>query len=309
MGRPFWTFLAWCGIHSLGLHRKVSSLWAAGCHFFLPAWQRITSDKFVLQVIRQGYTLPFVRPPPPLSLSPVETPLPRLLSKDRRCGKRLRPSSTRGPWRLSICPGRPGGILFPLLPGHQAHWWVPPHPQPTWSQLVYSSSQILHGNPDLNPSGSSQRLVDGVAGSQGCLFACTDSPQSLAVPSVCSQEPGRGAHCLSMESSPFWLSHCPQSFYQTPGSVSSSPAFAVMSDVSLHRHFSCSGVSKPDSTHPRHQSPLSLQAGFYHKPQEVGPCPVSGNAPLGSSDRHRQGIGVSIPGTDRNDYSMQLEHC
>ncbi len=48
--------------------------------FFLPAWQRITSNKFVLEVIRQGDSLPFVRPPP-LSLSPVETPLPRLLSK------------------------------------------------------------------------------------------------------------------------------------------------------------------------------------------------------------------------------------
>ncbi len=48
--------------------------------FFLPAWQRITSDKYVLEVVRQGYSLPFVRPPP-LSLSPVETPLPRLQSK------------------------------------------------------------------------------------------------------------------------------------------------------------------------------------------------------------------------------------
>ncbi len=76
-----------------------------------------------------------------------------------------------------------------------------------------------------------------------------------------------------------------------------------MSDVSVHRHLSCSGIGKPDSAHPRHQSPLSLQAGFYHKPQEVGPCPVSGNAPLGSSDQHGQGIGFSIPGLDRYDYS------
>ncbi len=51
--------------------------------FFLPAWQCITSDQFVLEVIRQGYSwysLPFVMPPP-LSLSPVETPLPKLQCK------------------------------------------------------------------------------------------------------------------------------------------------------------------------------------------------------------------------------------
>ncbi len=48
--------------------------------FFLAAWQRITSDNFVLEVIRQGYSLPFVELLP-LSLSPMETPLPKLLDK------------------------------------------------------------------------------------------------------------------------------------------------------------------------------------------------------------------------------------
>ncbi len=193
----------------------------------------------------------------------------------------------------------PGGILFPLFPGHQAHWWVPPHPQPTRPQLIYLSCQVPHGDPLFHSSGSSQRLVDGVAGSPGRLSACDDTPQSLAVPSVCSQ-----GHCLPMEGSPFWLSHCPQSFYQTPGFISSSPAFAGMSDVPVHRRpLSCTGISKPDSAHPRHQSLLSLQAGFYHKPHKVGPCPVSGNAPLESSDRHSQGIGFSIPTSDRSNNS------
>ncbi len=218
--------------------------------FFLPAWQWITLDKFVLKVIRQGYTLPFVRPPP-LSLSPVETPLPRLLSKRQALWEEVSSLLNKGAVETVDLSRDQGGILFPLLPGHQAHWWVLPHPQPTRCQLVYSSGQIPHGDPLINSSGCSQRLVDGVAGSQGCLFACSDTPQSLAVSSVCSQEPGRGAHDLSMESTPFWLSHCPQSFYQTHGSVSSSPALAGMSDVSLHRqHLSCSGVSRPDSVHP-----------------------------------------------------------
>ncbi len=100
----------------------------------------------------------------------------------------------------------------------------------------------------------------------------------------------RGAHCLSMEGSSFWLSHCPQSFYQTLGSSSSTLAFAGMSDVSVHRqHFPCTGLHQTDGVHSRHQSLLSLQARFYHKPQEVGPCPVSSNAPFRTSDRHGQG--------------------
>ncbi len=45
------------------------------------------------------------------------------------------------------------------------------------------------------------------------------SPRSL----ICPQETGRKTH-LSMEASPFWLRHCRQTFYQTLGSCSSSPA-------------------------------------------------------------------------------------
>ncbi len=161
----------------------------------------------------------FCEASPFVSVSCVDTVSKAAVQTTGAVGRGFVPPEQGGHGDCRSVPG-PGGILFPLLPGHQAHWWVPPHPQPTRSQLVYSSGQILHGDPDLNSSGSSQRLVVGVVGSQGRLFACTDTPQSLAVSSVCSQEPGRGAHCLSIESTPFWFSHCPTSFYQTPGSVS-----------------------------------------------------------------------------------------
>ncbi len=97
----------------------------------------------------------------------------------------------------------PGEILFPLLPGYQAHWWVLPHPQPAQTQLVCSSCQVLHGDPHLCSAGSSQGLVGGVAGSQGCLPACANTPQLLAVSSACSQEPGRGSHCYQWKFLPF----------------------------------------------------------------------------------------------------------
>ena len=195
-----------------------------------------------------------------------------------------------------------GGRLSFFLPAWQRI--ILRHPQPAWTQLIYSSCQVPHGNPHLYSAGSSQRLVDGVAGSQRCLSECADTPQSLAVSSVCSQEPARGANCLSMEGSPFWLSHCPQRFYRTLGSVSSPLASAGMSDVPVHqKHFPCTGVSQPDSAHPRHRSPLSLQSGFYHKPQEADLCPVSGNAPFGSYDQNGQGIGFSIPSSNRDDNS------
>ncbi len=190
------------------------------------------------QVCPGGYQTgvypPFCEASPFVSVSCGDSVAQVAVQTTSAVGRGFVPAEQEGRGDCRFVP-EPGGILFPLLPGHQAHWWVPPHPQPTQPQLIYLSCQVPHGDPHVYSSLSSQRLVDGVAGSQGRLFACTDTPQSLAVCLVCSQEPGRGAHCLPMEGSPVWLSHCPQSFCQTPGSVSSSPALAGMSDVPLQR--------------------------------------------------------------------------
>ncbi len=90
----------------LGIAQK--GLFSVGSRlsFFLPAWQRITSDKFVLEVIRQGYmySLPFVRPPL-LSLSPVETLLPRLQCKRLALWEKvssLTNQEGRGHWSTSL---------------------------------------------------------------------------------------------------------------------------------------------------------------------------------------------------------------
>ncbi len=62
---------------------------------FLPAWQRLTSDRFVLEVVRQGYSLPFVNIPP-LSRIPVETPLPRLRLKREALWEEVASLLTKG---------------------------------------------------------------------------------------------------------------------------------------------------------------------------------------------------------------------
>ncbi len=48
---------------------------------FLPSWHWITLDRFDLEVVRQGYSLPFVGMTPTLSRTPVKMPLPMLQFK------------------------------------------------------------------------------------------------------------------------------------------------------------------------------------------------------------------------------------
>ena len=141
------------------------------------------------------------------------------------------------------------GGLLPLFPGYQAHWWILPHSQPTRTQHFYSCCPVLHGDPHLYL----QDLHKGwwmVSLDLKDAYLHVHAPQSLVISSVCSQELGREAHCLSMEGSSFWLSHCPQSFSQTLGSCSSTPASAGMSHVPIHRqHIPYSGVRQPGGPH------------------------------------------------------------
>ena len=86
---------------------------------------------------------------------------------------------------------------------------------------------------------------------------------------------------LSMEGSPFWLIHWPQSFYQTPGSCSDPPASVGMSHALTWQHLSCSGVHQPGGhTHSGPKSLLSRQTQVCQKPSEVGLCHVSGQVAL-----------------------------
>ena len=241
---------SWPGVGYMAWNSTERSI-PYGCKlsFFLPAWKRVTLDQFVLEVIGQGYSLPFVRQPS-LSRSPfgdsVTHPAVQMTSA---VGSGFGP---RGPCRLLICHGTRG----------KGGWWVTPILTWLLSALmgsapfstcvdIYLSCQVPHGDRHLYSAGSSQGLVDGVAGSQGHLFACANTPQSLAISFVCSQELGRGAHCLPMEGSPFWLSDCTQTSFASAG----------MSDASVHRgHLPCSRVRQPGSSHSGHQSPFSLQA-------------------------------------------------
>ncbi len=142
-------------------------------------------------------------------LTPVETHYPHLECSSG--GSVERDSIPPGPGGHENCRdvmrpggGGLGGGVLQLFSGYQAHWWVLPRSQPQWSQHVSLSCEVPMETL-IYFAGSSQRLVDGVTGSQGQLSAYTDSPQSLSLSSVYPQEPCSRGHCLSMEGSPFWL--------------------------------------------------------------------------------------------------------
>ncbi len=50
--------------------------------------------------------------------------------------------TTRGSALKDHPPSCQGDLaLLPLFPGYQAHWWVPPHSQPSWTHTVSEMSR------------------------------------------------------------------------------------------------------------------------------------------------------------------------
>ncbi len=87
---------------------------------FLLAWQQKTSDQLVLEVIRQGYSFPFVR-------------VAMVTDGERGAvGRRLVSPYQKGHGDCPAVTG-PGGV-FPLLPGYQ----VPP-PSSTSVSSIHTS--------------------------------------------------------------------------------------------------------------------------------------------------------------------------
>ncbi len=79
-GSPYQVLLGLVWDHRLSL-AKIGSFPVCGrLSFFLPAREQITSDQFVLEMVRQGYSFPFARRPP-LALTSFAIPLPMLQFK------------------------------------------------------------------------------------------------------------------------------------------------------------------------------------------------------------------------------------
>ncbi len=125
------------------------------------------------------------------------------ISSGKLCGERFVPPPHHCP-----CQDDRRIVVLPLVLERPCAL-VGSAPFPTSVDSTHSSCfKVRHGDPHLYSAG----LVDGVIGSQRCLFAYTDPPQSMAASSVCPQEPSRGADCISMEGSPCWSTHSPRVF-------------------------------------------------------------------------------------------------
>ena len=154
-------------------------------------WKSWGADRWVVEVLRFGYRVPFLSTPP---LSDVPIPLPsyspssiRGLALDH-CGSRF---AREGGHRACSSFSR---LLQPPLCHSQSHRGLAACYRPLPSQPVYSSLPFPHGDPTVGPPVSASRGLDGFLGPEGRLLSGSGSPRvSLLSEVLC----GRGGLAVS----------------------------------------------------------------------------------------------------------------
>ncbi|CAG2229445.1 unnamed protein product [Mytilus edulis] len=237
---------------------------------FLKKWISITSDCWVLSVIRGGLTLQFKEQPP---LSPVPIPLSNTQDPQKflLLSTEVETLLTRGQWRKSCIFNR-SRFLFSSLPcieedrrNETGHRFVYP-------QLLYDYSPFQNGDQSFNKSFYSSRYVDNIPGPDGRLFSCPSLPFIPQIPSVCLEQKG-----LPVQGSPFWSVNCTTSFHQTYAGSNCSPSFTGYSDSFLPGRLTDQGTfSRETLSQYRCSHQIAALSGVSHFLEKVGPHSVSG---------------------------------
>ncbi len=157
-----------------------------------------------------------------MSLSPVETVAQAAVQTTSTVGRGFVPPSHQGFGDCRSVPG-PGWDFIPIIS------WPPTAPVGSAPSSTYSESTRLFELPSSvwKPSPLFCRVFT--------YLHVSIHPSHWRYIWFALRSPAAELIVYQWKVLPIWLSYCPQSFYQTLGSSSSTLASAGMSDVSVHR--------------------------------------------------------------------------
>ncbi|VDI39779.1 Hypothetical predicted protein [Mytilus galloprovincialis] len=204
--------------------------------FFLNQWKKITSDCYVLSIIRGGLTLQFKNPPPlsavPISLSHTQDPV-KVSTSISRSGHNVTKSCNRGGVDLNSV----SGILFPSFSGSKEDWRNEAGHRPIYSEQISYCSPLQNGNKQIHQGFNPSRNVDYFSGSFRRVFPHSHFPNLQEIPSLRLEQ-----QSFPVQGSPFWPVYSPFGFYQNHAGSYSSPTFPVYSDSFLPGRFPSQGI-------------------------------------------------------------------
>ncbi|VDH97132.1 Hypothetical predicted protein [Mytilus galloprovincialis] len=204
--------------------------------FFLNQWKKITSDCYVLSIIRGGLTLQFKNPPPlsavPISLSHTQDPVKcQLLSVEvdtmlQKAAIEEVSILTLSPGfysRLFLVPKKTGGMRPVIDLSILNKFLIVPHFKMETNRSIRAS--ILPGMWT-----TSLDLSD-------AYFHIPISQNLQEIPSLRLEQ-----QSFPVQGSPFWPVYSPFGFYQNHAGSYSSPTFPVYSDSFLPGRFPSQGI-------------------------------------------------------------------
>ncbi|XP_029463652.1 collagen alpha-2(IV) chain-like [Rhinatrema bivittatum] len=238
---------------------------------FYEEWVRITSDQWVLDILKHGYALDFAR-----------SPRDRFLFLP--CGSPQKQVAVRQTLDRLLAGG-PGTLLH-LLRGTQKGGRFQANPGPQVGKHIPQSTAFQDGDATLGNCASAQRGVSGLPGPDGGVPSHSHLPGVSAFPQI------QDIRTFPIPGSPFWSGHGSASVYQGHGGGSGRPSPGGHPSSPLPGRLAhLSKIFQPGLSGCRQSAAAAAIAWVDHQlyQEQSHPVPVIGFS--GSEIRHgRQGF-------------------
>ena len=231
--------------------------------WFVEHWEQQGAHPFQLDLLRQGYRLPF-RDHPKLSRTPCIHSEYNDADKDNALSTSILDLLTKN----AIEKVNKQDSL-----GFYSRLFLVPKPGNKWRPVIDLSSlnslQVQDGNSRIYPHIAQTRRMGHLNRSVRCISTHPHSPSIKKVPQVSPQ----GNH-IPVHQPSFRTGHGPPSFYlpseggKAPGLKTRHPSTPILRRLVNKSHFSARGSGKHNKT-----SLPGSKPGFHRKPQEIGAHP------------------------------------
>ena len=235
-------------------------------------WRDRGAEPWVVEVLREGYVIPF-RMPPPLSPIPIilDSYSPQSV-KGRALDEAIQALSHKGV--VEPAPPTPGFFSRMFVVTNNKH--RPVHPEPECGSDLFSDGDISDGS-----ARCSQERLDCLHRSEGCLPSDPDPPCVSQVPQVHSRRED-----LAVPGPLLRSVHSPTGVHSCDGTCVRVPPSAGNPDASVSGRMAVSCVISGGSLLGKGQGSQPLSgAGNCWQPREVYSHSISDHCLLGNQDR------------------------
>ena len=255
---------------------------------FWEFWANFAVDQWVVQVLKEGYQIPFLNNElPPLTMTPWE---PREeVDPSERGGGFVREGSDRDSLRKG------SRVLQSAFPGSQSLGGVAPSAGCFKAKQICAKHQVLYGDSADSTGFNPRRGLDDIPGHERCLFPHPSASSVQEISQVCLR-----GQSISVQSPMFWPQYSPSGVHQSTGPPQQDHPYGGLQDYPVFRRLAgaCQvkrGGVESEEVYFR----FNQDTRNYNQRKKVSFGPDTVYSIFGDADRHHTFLGFPNHETNR----------